>query len=91
MKQIVLYNRSEGYLGIKVGSNARIYPINHPSPLVSNHEIVTTSTVLNVDGAVFETRNTIYVPLRIDTVSSLQNIMNEASNAIMPSPEHHPV
>jgi len=85
MKPVVLYNRSAGFVGVKVGERASIYPLNHTSDRVSNHQIATTSPIINEDNGVFETLNTIYVPLRIDTASAFKNIVKEASNAITPS------
>ena len=86
MKTIVLYNISMGHDNIHVGGRAMVYPINHTSGLVSNRHIVTTSEVLAADNYVFETLNTIYVPIRMDTAKPLANILEEASNTIMPFP-----
>jgi len=86
MKTIVLYNISRGYRNIKVGAHAYVFPINHTSDLVSNKDITRTSEVLAVDNYVFETHNSIYVPIRMDTAKPLANILGEASNAITPFP-----
>ena len=59
-KPTVKYDYSE-FKHIMVGFPAMVYPLDHPSHLVSNSEIVETSKVLNIDGRTFETENTIYV------------------------------
>lgn len=50
---------------VKVGANCYLFPIDHPSVLVSNESIVRTSPVLNFDEDTgeIETHNTIYVPI----------------------------
>jgi len=86
MKSIILYNISKPHDHIYKGGRAMVYPINHTSRWVVNNEVVTTSMVLNVDNGVFETHNSIYVPIRMDTAKPLANILGEASNAITPFP-----
>jgi hypothetical protein len=65
MKTIVSYNPSKGF-NIELGKPALIWPINHPSPLVSNRDVAITSkvTAYNADTGVFETENTIYEPVQ---------------------------
>lgn len=43
-----------------IGGSAYVYPVDHPSPLVSNTKAVRTSPVVRIDGDEFETENTIY-------------------------------
>lgn len=53
-----------------IGFPATVVPLNHPSDLVSNRVWATTSTVQSItwtpNGPVFETLNTIYVPVDED-------------------------
>mgnify|MGYP006959942198 CR=1 FL=1 len=60
MKQVVKYNLDQ-YSSIVKNRNARVYPIDHPSDLVSNYELAFTSTVIAVNGDDFETLNTKYI------------------------------
>lgn len=65
-KPIVHYKRSsDNYHYIKVGQSALVVPVDHPSPNVSNEDIVHTSTVISYDEQTgeFETKNTIYKPI----------------------------
>lgn len=75
MKPVVLYNRDDGY-DIEVGMHARICPVNHSSNLVTNDVVVTTSAVLSEDSGVFETINTIYVPIKRDVAKAYHRIDN---------------
>lgn len=67
MKPIVLYDVEKGGIipaepdGV---SRSYVYPIDHPSPEVSNAGFVWTSPVVahDITSGVFETRNTIYKP-----------------------------
>ena len=59
--------------GLALNRPARVIPLNHPSPLVSNRGWVTTSNVAGIDthsnprGPVFWTKNgTRYVPAPTD-------------------------
>lgn len=48
---------------LKIGYGTWIWPVDHPSSLVSNKGVATTSPVLKIEaGGKFETENTIYVP-----------------------------
>lgn len=53
-----------------VGCPARVVPLNHPHQFVKNREWATTSPVQSLtwtpNGPVFETLNTIYVPVDED-------------------------
>jgi len=62
-KQTVHYDLSKG-TNIKIGNCAQVYPLDHPSALVSNKTLVITSEVMsyNKESGVFETQNTMYVP-----------------------------
>jgi hypothetical protein len=53
---------------IAVGSHVTLWPLNHTSELVSNEAFARTSTVKAVHGTegVFETQNSIYVPITLD-------------------------
>jgi hypothetical protein len=61
MKPVVHYVKHK-YQEIFVGHAAVIWPLDHPSNLVSNTTSVRTSTVLSYDTTTgtFETKNTIY-------------------------------
>lgn len=51
---------------INVGQGACVFPVDHPSDLVTNQRVCHTSTVLwydNITGE-FETKNTKYVPVK---------------------------
>jgi hypothetical protein len=56
--------RYETLVTCEVGHCAYVYPVDHPSELVSNTELVMTSAVVSFDPATgeFETRNSCYVP-----------------------------
>jgi len=60
-KPVVRYHKDKGE-SIHVGVCAFIYPIDHPSPLVSNQGMVRTSMVIGHDVMTgdFETMNTCY-------------------------------
>lgn len=62
-KPIVFYKGNENPY-IVVGGRGFVFPINHPSELVSNTSWIQTSPVLSYDRltGVFETENTIYKP-----------------------------
>ena len=47
-----------------IGESAALYPVDHPSPYVSNTRVATTSAVVSYDEATgeLETENTIYMP-----------------------------
>lgn len=49
---------------LELGQSALVFPVDHPSPLVSNKKWILTSPVIKIedDGQVFETLNTIYAP-----------------------------
>ena len=49
---------------IVVGMPATVFPIDHPSPLVSNQKFIHTSEVVyySKSTGIFETHNTKYVP-----------------------------
>lgn len=53
-------------LPVRIGGSAVLWPVNHPSGLVSNRKAVITSPVVAVSmterGLQVETRNTMYVP-----------------------------
>ena len=57
---------------IKVGKPAAVYPLDHPSPFVSNMTVAHTTRVTsyNPETGVFVTRNTKYVPKEPDSQSS---------------------
>jgi hypothetical protein len=62
--QIVQYDpKAEGTF-IKKGKQARVFPIDHPSPFVSNTRTCITTKVrtYNEETGVFTTQNTRYVP-----------------------------
>ena len=63
-KPIVRYDTSMGSY-INIGESASVFPIDHPSSLVSNTKFVSTSEVIICDTTtgVFETLNTEYVPV----------------------------
>lgn len=63
-KKIVHYHAFMGE-SIVVGHPALIYPLDHPSPDVSNTKMAITSLVISVDRETgdFETENTRYVAL----------------------------
>ena len=63
-KPIVQYDPSKGSY-INVGESAFVFPIDHPSLLVSNTKFISTSEVIICDTTtgVFETLNTEYVPV----------------------------
>lgn len=50
----------ENRFSIQVGQPAFVYPIDHPSSLVSNKSLVRTSPVVKSYPSGFETENTIY-------------------------------
>ena len=59
MKPVVRYKIAYGK--ISVGTPAIVFPIDHPSELVSNTNPALTSTVIRVgENGEFETKNTIY-------------------------------
>jgi len=61
MKKIVHYRALAS--DIRFGAPVLLYPIDHPSDLVSNTKMARTSPVeLIEEDGVFETRNTRYVP-----------------------------
>jgi hypothetical protein len=53
---------------IAVGAHVTLWPLNHTSEFVSNEAFARTSAVKVVHGTegVFETQNSIYVPLTLD-------------------------
>ena len=53
------------YQMICTGTSAYVWPIDHPSDLVSNTKPITTSKVIKYDRASgeFETMNTLYKPV----------------------------
>lgn len=57
---------------IVVGESATVFPIDHPSPLVSNQKFVNTSEVVyySKSTGVFETQNTKYVPDHVPYIPS---------------------
>jgi hypothetical protein len=59
IKPIVQYLPSN-FNVIKKGKRAYIFPIDHPSELVSNNTMVMTSPVVEVGATYFETENTLY-------------------------------
>lgn len=61
MKPVVKYKYDLNNF-IKVGESAYVFPLNHPSSLVSNTKLVRTSRVISFDKNTgnFETINTIY-------------------------------
>jgi len=63
-KQVVSYRPTMADV-IQVGNSAWINPIDHPSEYVSNKSLARTSKVISFDEktGVFETQNTVYVPL----------------------------
>ena len=63
-KPVVHYAPSK-YDVIVSGMSAHVFPVDHPSAHVSNETAVRTSTVVVVheDGS-FETKNTLYKPLK---------------------------
>ena len=63
-KPTVHYDKSKG-TKIVVGKSATVWPTDHTSELVSNTKFISTSTVLKYTKStgVFETRNSIYVPI----------------------------
>ena len=60
IKPIVQYLPSN-FNVIKKGKRAYIFPIDHPSGLVSNDTMVITSPVVEVGATYFETENTRYI------------------------------
>ena len=56
-KPVVLYENPQR---IEIGFPAIIYPLNHPSRLVTNSEYAITSMVVAITDDGFETENTIY-------------------------------
>jgi hypothetical protein len=58
--------RYDTFLPFKIvaGESALVFPVDHPSPLVSNGKFITTSRVMyhNKTTGVFETQNTRYIP-----------------------------
>jgi hypothetical protein len=63
-KPVVHYYLIRKHNYINVGQSASVYPVDHPSALVSNMRICHTSKVLWYDETTgeFETENTKYVP-----------------------------
>lgn len=62
MKPIVLYRTNRNQV-IKPGQPALVWPVDHPSPLVSNTTAVLTSPVISIGPmGQFETMNTRYYP-----------------------------
>lgn len=61
MKPVVKYKYDLNNF-IKVGESAYVFPLNHPSSLVSNTKLIQTSRVISFDENTgnFETVNTIY-------------------------------
>ena len=57
MKPIVYFKEVRG--GVKIGTFACVFPINHPR--CSNENWVLTSTVIKGNEKAFETRNTMYI------------------------------
>lgn len=80
MKPVVLYNR-DAYCRIVLDEGAVVYPINHPSPLVSNEGRAYTSRVLRKRGRVFETHNTIYLGVSGKVAESLSSFANPTTSA----------
>lgn len=58
-KKKVRYSKALGE--IRIGHRAFVIPIDHPSLLVSNQDVVLTSTVVAFNQNGFETKNTIYI------------------------------
>jgi len=67
VKPVVHYDVGE-HVYIMVGFPAMVHPIDHPSNLVSNEQIVETGKVLGLTETGFETENTIYVAVKRDIV-----------------------
>jgi hypothetical protein len=63
-KKPVVYYDPNKFHSIERGIGAMVWPLNHPSELVSNTKLVTTSEVVRHDVASgeFETVNTTYKP-----------------------------
>ena len=61
MKPVVKYKHDLNNF-IELGMNALVFPLDHPSPYVSNQYLVRTSKVIKLDKETgnFETVNTIY-------------------------------
>ena len=60
-KKPIVHYISDGFTIIKLGERALIYPVDHPSPWVTNGRIAHTSPIIRVgDDGEFETWNTIY-------------------------------
>jgi hypothetical protein len=64
-KPVVIYNPKVLFTHIEEGTSAYVFPLDHPSSLVSNTAVVRTSKVIsyNKETGEFETMNTKYVPL----------------------------
>jgi hypothetical protein len=59
-KPVVHYIKTADEINLQVGSRTLVFPIDHPSFLVSNNGWVLTSTVIAIHEDGFETENTIY-------------------------------
>ena len=73
-KQIVRYRAVAMNWPPIVGSGYGLYPIDHPSPRVSNSAICYTSNIVAIDydtGRI-ETQNTVYVPGNGDVIKHLR-------------------
>jgi hypothetical protein len=67
MKPIVFYSHIINEHPLSVRQRAWLYPINHPSPFVSNQQLAQTSPIVKVeDNGTFETENTRYILRSID-------------------------
>lgn len=64
-KQRVHYDKGRGTTEIVVGESCTLYPLDHPSPYVSNTTYAYTSPVVAYDSATgeIETQNMVYIPV----------------------------
>ena len=81
-KLVVHYRAVAPNLPLEVNYRYALYPVDHPSPFVSNTCICYTSKVVDFDieTGIIETLNTIYTPLDSDALSDFKkNVKNKTS------------
>lgn len=73
MNKPIVHFKGEPHFPLELGKGAYVYPVDHPSDLVSNTKLVYTSDVIAIhsDGS-FETKNTHYIHIAGDKDESIQ-------------------
>ena len=67
MSKPIVHYTPTAFDSIILGFYAYVQPIDHTSPFVSNTKAVSTSRVIRIEkNGVFETANSIYVPVGVE-------------------------